>query len=104
MSDSLKSLAFGSDQVPIPGFGAMGLSHHGLGTDLTLEEAEPVLIKAVELGCTFWDTAVSALISSKGSHSHLVLQVIYNRGANEKLLGDFIKKHKIRDKLFGMAL
>jgi aryl-alcohol dehydrogenase-like predicted oxidoreductase len=24
-----------------------------------LEEAEPVLLKAIELGCTFWDTAVS---------------------------------------------
>lgn len=45
-------------QVPVPGFGAMGLSF-GLGSDLSLEEAEPVLLKAIELGCTFWDTAVS---------------------------------------------
>lgn len=49
----------------------MGLSHHGLGSNLTLEEAEPVLSKAVELGCTFWDTAVSSLLfSPKGSHSY----------------------------------
>jgi aryl-alcohol dehydrogenase-like predicted oxidoreductase len=54
----VKSLPFGDSQVPIPGFGAMGLSH-SLGYDLKLEEAEPVLLKAIELGCTFWDTAVS---------------------------------------------
>lgn len=53
-----KSLPFGDIQVPIPGFGAMGLSS-AMGTNLSLEEAEPVLQKAIELGCTFWDTAVS---------------------------------------------
>ena len=47
----------------------MGLSF-GLGTNLSLEEAEPVLLKAIELGCTFWDTAV-----------------VYQAGVNEKLLG-----------------
>jgi aryl-alcohol dehydrogenase-like predicted oxidoreductase len=49
---------FGDMQVPVPGFGAMGISF-GLGNNLTLEQAEPVLLKALELGCTFWDTAVS---------------------------------------------
>lgn len=53
----VKTLPFGDLQVPTPGFGAMGLSF-GLGTSLSLEEAEPVLLKAIELGCTFWDTAV----------------------------------------------
>jgi len=48
---------FGGMQVPVPGFGAMGISF-GLGHNLTLEQAEPVLLKALELGCTFWDTAV----------------------------------------------
>ena len=48
---------FGDIQVPVPGFGAMGISF-GLGNNLTLEQAEPVLLKALELGCTFWDTAV----------------------------------------------
>ena len=48
---------FGDMQVPVPSFGAMGISF-GLGNKLTLEEAEPVLLKALELGCTFWDTAV----------------------------------------------
>ncbi|KAI0399762.1 NADP-dependent oxidoreductase domain-containing protein [Xylaria palmicola] len=69
-------------EVPSPGFGAMGMSH-GLGSNLSLEEAEPVLLKAIELGCTFWDTAV-----------------VYHAGVNEKLLGDFIRKHNVRDKVF----
>ncbi|KAF9885511.1 hypothetical protein FE257_012838 [Aspergillus nanangensis] len=78
----VKTLPFGNIQVPTPGFGAMGLSF-GLGSNLSLEEAEPVLLKAIELGCTFWDTAV-----------------VYQAGVNEKLLGDFIRKHNLRDKIF----
>jgi aryl-alcohol dehydrogenase-like predicted oxidoreductase len=54
----VKTVTFGDIQIPSPGFGAMGLSF-GLGSNLTLEQAEPVLLKALELGCTFWDTAVS---------------------------------------------
>lgn len=53
----VRTLPFGDITVPIPGFGAMGISF-GLGSNLSLEEAEPVLLKAIELGCTFWDTAV----------------------------------------------
>lgn len=53
----VNSLPFGGQQVPIPGFGAMGLNS-AMGSNLELEQAEPVLLKAVELGCTFWDTAV----------------------------------------------
>ncbi|KAJ6139862.1 hypothetical protein N7471_006348 [Penicillium samsonianum] len=78
----VKTLPFGDIQIPTPGFGAMGLSF-GLGSNLSLEEAEPVLLKAIELGCTFWDTAV-----------------VYQAGVNEKLLGDFIRKHNVRDKIF----
>ncbi|KAJ5495487.1 Aldo-keto reductase yakc [Penicillium diatomitis] len=77
-----RTIAFGDLQVPSPGFGAMGLSF-GLGNNFSLEEAEPVLLKAIELGCTFWDTAV-----------------IYQAGVNEKLLGDFIRKHNVREKVF----
>ncbi|KAF7524648.1 hypothetical protein G7054_g11372 [Neopestalotiopsis clavispora] len=76
------TVQFGDIEVPSPGFGAMGLSF-GLGSNLSLEEAEPVLLKAIELGCTFWDTAV-----------------VYQAGVNEKLLGDFIRKHNVRDKVF----
>ncbi|CAI7620450.1 unnamed protein product [Penicillium pancosmium] len=78
----VKTLPFGNIQVPTPGFGAMGLSF-GLGSELSLEEAEPVLLKAIELGCTFWDTAV-----------------VYAAGLNEQLLGEFIRKHNVRDKVF----
>ncbi|KAL4924707.1 putative aldo-keto reductase (YakC) [Aspergillus undulatus] len=78
----VKTLPFANLTVPSPGFGAMGLSF-GLGSNLTLEQAEPVLLKAIELGCTFWDTAV-----------------VYQAGVDEKLLGDFIRKHNVRDKVF----
>lgn len=57
VNNMVKHLPFGTLQVPSPGFGAMGISH-GMGTNLTLEQAEPLLLKAIELGCTFWDTAV----------------------------------------------
>ncbi|KAJ8123106.1 hypothetical protein ONZ43_g864 [Nemania bipapillata] len=77
-----RTFQVGSDQVASPGFGAMGLSF-GLGTDLSFEEAEPVLLKAIELGCTFWDTAV-----------------VYKDGVNEEILGEFIRKHNVRDKVF----
>jgi aryl-alcohol dehydrogenase-like predicted oxidoreductase len=79
------TLPFQNISVPSPGFGAMGLSF-GLGSDLSLEQAEPVLLKAIEIGCTFWDTAV-----------------VYQAGVNEKLLGDFIRKHNVRDKVFSTS-
>ena len=53
----VKTIPFGDTQVASPGFGAMGLSF-GFGNNFSLEEAEQVLLKAIELGCTFWDTAV----------------------------------------------
>lgn len=79
----VKTLRFGDQQVPVPGFGAMGLNA-AMGTDFNYEQSEPVLLKAMELGCTFWDTAVA-----------------YKQGENEKILGEFIKKHNVRDKVFG---
>ncbi|KAF4974583.1 hypothetical protein FZEAL_8510 [Fusarium zealandicum] len=71
----VKLLPFADIQVPSHGF--------GLGNNLGLEQAEPVLLKAIELGCTFWDTAV-----------------VYRAGVNEIILGDFIKKHNVRDRIF----
>ncbi|EXF74871.1 aldo/keto reductase [Colletotrichum fioriniae PJ7] len=79
----VKTLPFGGIRVPVPGFGAMGITS-AMGTRLSAEQAEPVLLKAIELGCTFWDTAVA-----------------YDAGLNEKILGDFIRKHNVRDKVFG---
>lgn len=58
----VKTLSFADISVPSPGFGAMGISF-GLGTNLSSKEAEPVLLKAIELGCTFWDTAVRCLLT-----------------------------------------
>lgn len=54
----VKTLSIGNLRVPVPGFGAMGLNA-AMGTDLDLAQSEPVLLKAIELGCTFWDTAVN---------------------------------------------
>ncbi|KAI4718733.1 putative aldo-keto reductase [Aureobasidium sp. EXF-10727] len=78
----VKMIRFKDQEVPVPGFGAMGISF-ALGNDLSYDEAEPVLLRALQLGCTFWDTAVS-----------------YGAGVNEKILGDFIRKHNCRDKIF----
>ncbi|KAJ0327398.1 hypothetical protein COL922a_013457 [Colletotrichum nupharicola] len=91
----VKILAFGDIEVPSPGFGAMGISF-GLGSNLSLEEAEPVLLKAIELGCTFWDTALQLRLRAL----IIVIQVVYQAGVNEKLLGEFIRKHNVRDKVF----
>lgn len=54
----IKTLFLGGQEVSVPGFGAMGLNS-AMGTDFNFEQSEPVLSKALELGCTFWDTAVS---------------------------------------------
>lgn len=69
----VNTLNFGDLQVPVPGFGAMGLSF-ALGSDLSLEEAEPVLLKAIELGCTFWDTAVRETIWKASFQAKLTIQ------------------------------
>ncbi|KAJ5342506.1 hypothetical protein N7541_011630 [Penicillium brevicompactum] len=78
----VKTLFLGGQEVSVPGFGAMGLNS-AMGTDFNFEQSEPVLSKALELGCTFWDTAVA-----------------YKNGENEKLIGEFVRKHNVRDKLF----
>jgi hypothetical protein len=48
----VKTVPFADRLVSSPGFGAIGLSF-GLGSNLSLEQAEPVLLKAIELGCMF---------------------------------------------------
>ncbi|KZL75703.1 aldo/keto reductase [Colletotrichum tofieldiae] len=80
----VKTLPFANIRVPVPGFGAMGITSY-MSTRMSAEQAEPLLLKAIELGCTFWDTAT---------------QVAYDAGLNEKILGDFIRKHNVRDKVF----
>lgn len=77
----VKELSFQDIKVPVPGFGAMGFSQsYGPADDATSHET---LKKAVELGCTFWDSAV-----------------VYGAGHNEQLIGDFFKKTGTRDKVF----
>lgn len=88
----VKKMKFQDIEVPAPGFGwgdctartdssAMGLSFaYGKADDSV---SMRTLETAVDIGCTFWDTAV-----------------VYGRGHNEKLLGDFIREHKCRDKIF----
>jgi aryl-alcohol dehydrogenase-like predicted oxidoreductase len=98
----VKHLPFADIEVPVPGFGAMGLNA-GFGTNLSYDEAEPVLLKAIELGCTFWDTAVCrnrepVFTQFQATYTH---KVVYRAGVNEKILGDFIRKHNVRDKVFG---
>lgn len=66
----VKTLLLGDQQVSVPGFGAMGLNS-AMGTDFNFEQSEPVLSKAVELGCTFWDTAVSSPFTGIPRHDFL---------------------------------
>lgn len=68
----VKTLPFGGQKVSVPGFGAMGLNT-AMGTDLNLEQSEPVLLKAIELGCTFWDTAVNCLFQVRLRHLSLIV-------------------------------
>ena len=54
----MSMLRFQNIKVPSPGFGAMSFSHaYGQAND---DESLKVLARAVELGCTFWDTVRSA--------------------------------------------
>ncbi|TYJ55912.1 hypothetical protein B9479_003435 [Cryptococcus floricola] len=77
----VKTAPFQDVQVPVPGFGAMGLSiAYGPADDT---ESHKTLQKAIDLGCTFWDSAV-----------------VYGAGHNESLIGDFFKKTGTRDKVF----
>jgi aryl-alcohol dehydrogenase-like predicted oxidoreductase len=80
----VKTIRFVDQEVPVPGFGAMGISF-AFGSNLTYDEAEPILLKALELGCTFWDTAAS----TESGHCDLLLiifsGVIPSRGQRENL-------------------
>ncbi|GAA6056060.1 hypothetical protein JCM3770_007005 [Rhodotorula araucariae] len=67
--------------IPVPGFGAMGMSaFYGARND---DQSKQALRKAIEIGCTCWDTA------------H-----IYGQGANERLLGEILREGDNRKKVF----
>jgi len=67
-------------QVPVVGLGCMSMTDVYGKSDK--EEAQRTLKAALELGCTFWDTA----------------DIYGQDGANEKLLAPFLKDH--REKIF----
>ncbi|GAA5875753.1 hypothetical protein JCM1840_003507 [Sporobolomyces johnsonii] len=71
----------GKEAVPSPGFGAMGLSAFYGATNE--EQSKAVLRKAIELGCTLWDTAD-----------------MYGNGHNEKIIGEVLREGKNRDAVF----
>ncbi|KAG9556516.1 hypothetical protein KCU79_g10157, partial [Aureobasidium melanogenum] len=103
----VKTLPFGSSGLKVnsPGFGAMSVSF-GLGTNLTFKQAEPVLLKAIEPGCTFWDTAVvyAAGINDSLGHGWLVDEFAFKtpedfaaddfRRTSPKFQGDNIYKNR----------
>lgn len=78
----VKFAKFADIEVPVPGFGAMGMSAaFGPSND---EESLKVLKHAVDIGCTFWDSAV-----------------VYGSGHNESLLGRFFSENPgAREKVF----
>ncbi|GFZ43707.1 Aldo-keto reductase yakc [NADP(+)] [Saitozyma sp. JCM 24511] len=77
-----KTLPFANLKVPVPGFGLMSLSKV-YGPEPNADISLQTLAKAVEIGCTFWDTAVA-----------------YGNGQNESLVGEFFKKSGAREKVF----
>jgi aryl-alcohol dehydrogenase-like predicted oxidoreductase len=68
----------GSIEVSAIGFGCMNLSH-AYASPPPEEEAQVVLLKALDLGVTFFDTAA-----------------LYGFGANESLVGRVLKPHRSR--------
>ncbi len=67
-------------EVSAIGLGCMGMSH-AYGTVSTKKEAEELIAKAMDMGCTFFDTA--EVYGSQDDPHH-----------NERLLGDILKSHR----------
>ncbi|BGP15348.1 hypothetical protein JCM10213_003427 [Rhodosporidiobolus nylandii] len=67
--------------LAVPGFGAMGMSaFYGETND---EQSKATLRKAIEIGCTTWDTAN-----------------MYGLGHNEKIIGEVLREGDNRSKVF----
>ena len=67
-------------EVSAIGLGCMGMSH-AYGTVSTKKEAEALIAKAMDMGCTLFDTA--EIYGSQDDPHH-----------NERLLGDILKSHR----------
>jgi aryl-alcohol dehydrogenase-like predicted oxidoreductase len=76
----MKTRQIGTHNVPAIGLGCMNLSH-AYGTPPPAEAAEALLMRALELGVTHFDTAA-----------------LYGFGSNETLVGQALSTH--RDKIF----
>lgn len=74
----MKKRRLGELEVSAIGFGCMNLSH-GYGDKLTPEQSERVLLDALDAGYTLFDTAT-----------------LYGFGANETLIGRYLKAHRDR--------
>ena len=74
----MKTTALGPFQVSAIGLGCMNLSH-AYGQPPSAAEAERLLLRALDLGVTFFDTAA-----------------LYGFGANEVLVGQVLSKHRQR--------
>jgi aryl-alcohol dehydrogenase-like predicted oxidoreductase len=74
----MKTTALGPFQVSAIGLGCMNLSH-AYGQPPAFADAERLLLRALDLGVTFFDTAA-----------------LYGFGANETLVGQVLSKHRQR--------
>lgn len=74
----MKTRQLGPFEVSAIGLGCMNLSH-AYGPPVSREQAERVLLSALDAGVTFFDTAA-----------------LYGFGANETLLGEVLKSHRQR--------
>jgi aryl-alcohol dehydrogenase-like predicted oxidoreductase len=72
----MKNRKLGPFQVSEIGLGCMNLSH-AYGAPVSFEQAEKVLLTALDQGVTFFDTAA-----------------LYGFGTNETLVGQVLKKHR----------
>jgi len=59
------------------------MSFSGAWGEISKDESHAQLSRALELGCTFWDSAVA-----------------YDKGGNEELIGEWFAKTGNRDKVF----
>jgi aryl-alcohol dehydrogenase-like predicted oxidoreductase len=59
------------------------MSFSGSWGEISKDDSHAQLSRALELGCTFWDSAVG-----------------YGKGGNEELIGEWFKKTGNRDKIF----
>jgi len=77
-----KTVQLDADQsIPVPGLGCMGMSaFYGEHDD---ETSKATLRKAIEIGCTVWDTAF-----------------MYGLGENERLIGEVLREGDNRKKVF----